>query len=120
MLAAFIVTIVATVATVTVTEQPAAAAGVCPSGYACFYEHTGYNGSSTLYSTAFRGQCVTFFGFWHDRISSLKSNLGSGMTLYSNGYCDGSGGYMYWGGGNIGDMWAYGMNDSIDSVYFYY
>lgn len=103
-----------------VTATPAQAAGVCPSGYACFYEHTGYNGSSALYSSAFYGQCVNLTGFWHDRISSMKNNIGYGVTVYQHSGCGVNGGWNIWmyNGLGIGDAGAWGANDSVDSIYF--
>lgn len=120
LLAAMATVILVTAGVSVATSAPAAASVDCPSGYACFYEHVGYAGSETDYYWGFRGSCVTFYGFWHDRISSFQNDIGASMVLYRNAYCDSSGGS--WGvpnGFNVGDMGAWGWNDTVDSVYFY-
>jgi hypothetical protein len=120
LLATLVATLLVTAGASAVTATPAAAAGVCPSGYACFYEHVGYTGSETDYYWGFRGSCVTFYGFWHDRISSFQNNIGASMTLYRNANCNANQGS--WGipnGFNVGDMGAWGWNDTVDSVYFH-
>lgn len=119
-LAAGLVALLAFIGILAGTEAPAQAAGSCPSGYACFYEHVGYAGSSTWYSTGFRGQCVTLYGFWHDRISSFQNNIGADIIMYRNAYCNpDQGSFWYWNGGSVGDLNAWGWNDTIDSIYFY-
>lgn len=114
------ITILASLGTVVVAQAPASANAPCPSGYACFYEHTGYTGSETDYYWGFRGSCVTFYGFWHDRISSFQNNIGGDMVMYRNAYCDSSNGsWWFYNGGSVSNMGLWGWNDTIDSVYFY-
>ena len=122
LLAMLVTVILVTVGASAITAAPAAATAdnaACPSGYACFYEHAGYNGSEVDYSSGFRGQCVTFYGFWHDRASSFQNRIGGAMTMYRNAYCNPDQG-SWWvpNGFNAGDMGAWGWNDTVDSVYF--
>jgi len=104
------------------SASPAAASvdnAQCPVGYVCFYEHAGYTGSEyDIYAGNRHGQCVSFgFGFWWDRASSVQNRSGGNVNLYSNAYCPGGGQLWMWNGMNIGDLSAYGLNDSIDAVY---
>ena len=105
-----------------VTAAPASASvdnAQCYSGYICFYENAGYTGSEyDIWAGGSHGQCVSFgFGFWWDRASSVQNRAGT-VNLFRNAYCTDSGGALWmWNGMNIGDLWAYGLNDSIDAVY---
>jgi hypothetical protein len=99
------------------TEAPASANGACPSGYFCIYENIGYTGSETDYVSGFYGQCVNLAGFWIDRVSSLRNNVGYDVTVYMNGGCGGNNIWMY-SGFTIGDMRAWGANDQVDSIRF--
>jgi hypothetical protein len=117
-------TLVLTVTAVTALSSTAPAAASadnaqCPNGYVCFYEHAGYTGSEyDIYAGYSHGQCVSFgFGFWWDRASSVQNRSGGNINLYRDAYCPGGGSLWMWNGMNIGDLSAYGLNDSIDAVY---
>ena len=44
-------------------------------------------------------------------------HIGADVTLYGNAYCSGNDQLWMWNGMNIGDLGAWGMNDSVDSVW---
>jgi hypothetical protein len=122
LVAATLTMLLVTIGVAAATAAPAAAStdnAQCYSGYICFYEHAGYTGSEyDIYAGNSHGQCVSFgFGFWWDRASSVQNRSGGNVNLYSNAYCPGQGQLWMWNGMNIGDLWAYGLNDSIDAVY---
>lgn len=121
-LAAFAVVFVTAGLVVAGAGSPASASAdnaQCPNGYVCFYEHDGYTGSEyDIWVGNSHGQCVSFgFGFWWDRASSVQNRSGGNVNLYSNAYCPGGGQLWMWNGMNIGSLWSYGLNDSIDAVY---
>lgn len=113
------VMLLTTAGVLVLAEAPASANGPCPSGYVCFYENVGYTGSEydIWAGGGNRFTCQSFgFGFWWDRASSVRNRTGTDVTLYSNAYCGGSSIWMYNGMG-IGDLGAWGANDSIDAVW---
>ncbi len=121
LLAVLATVILVTVGVSAVTAAPAAASvdnAQCSSGYVCIYEHVGYNGSEyDIWAGGNRHTCVTFgWGFWWDRASSIQNVAGTDVTFYTNAYCGGSSLWMF-NGMNIGDLGAWGKNDSLDSVY---
>lgn len=101
--------------------QALAAYGVCPDGYFCAWEDIGYSGNSILYSSQFRGQCISFLGYWNDRWSSWQNYIGGQYWVSSEWGCPSYYGNNLWGynGYNVGDARVYGMNDVATSVYFY-
>jgi len=101
--------------------QAMAAYGVCPSGYFCAWENIGYDGSSILFSSGWRGTCYNFQGFWNDRISSWQNYIGGEYWISSEWGCPSYYGNNLWGynGFNVGDARSYFMNDVVTSVYFY-
>jgi hypothetical protein len=122
LLAAAAATLLVTAGISAVTATPAAASvdnAACWSGYVCFYEHVGYNGSEyDIWAGGNRHTCVSFgFGFWWDRASAVQNNTGTDVTLYRDAYCGGSGSLWMYNGMNIGDLGAYGWNDTVDSVW---
>lgn len=100
--------------------QAMADAGVCPSGYWCAWEHIGYTGSSILYSSAWRGQCVSFTGFWSQRISSWQNYIGGDAYVFDSWGCPSYYGRSIWSynGMTVGDARAYAFNDLTVSVYW--
>lgn len=112
-----------TIAGITVAAQSPASASAdnaqCYVGYVCFYEHAGYTGSEyDIWAGGNRGTCVSFgFGFWWDRASSVQNRSGTDVTLYRDAYCGGSGTLWMFNGMNIGDLGAWGWNDTVDAVY---
>lgn len=116
-LTALVITLLGTVGALAIAS-PASANAPCPSGYVCIYEHVGYNGSEyDIWAGGNRHTCVSYgFGFWWDRASSIRNYAGTDVTFYANAYCGGSSLWMY-NGMTIGDLGAWGKNDSLDSVY---
>lgn len=117
-LAAVLTSILASVGVLALVAEPASANAPCYSGYVCIYEHVGYNGSEyDIWAGGNRHTCVSFgFGFWWDRASSIQNNSGTDVNFYTNAYCGGSSLWMF-NGMNIGDLGAWGKNDSLDSVW---
>lgn len=122
LVAALATLVLVTIGVSAATAAPASA-GVdnaqCYSGYVCFYEHAGYTGSEyDIWAGGNRHTCVSFgFGFWWDRASSVQNRTGTDVTLYRDAYCGGQGTLWMYNGMNIGDLGAWGWNDTVDSVW---
>lgn len=116
LLAAFAVVFVASAGVVAVTASPAAAAGTCNSGWVCFWEDAGYNGSGFSYTNYYHGYgCINLNqSSWHDRISSFANYSGYEVILYRDINCGGGNLWMY-DGGYVSNMYYVGFNDSMDS-----
>jgi peptidase inhibitor family I36 len=115
LLAAFAM-LLAVAGVLVVTEEPAAAAGTCNTGWVCFWPDAGYNGGGVSYTDYYHGYgCINLNqASWHDVISSFANYSGYEIIMYRDLNC--GGGSLWWyNGGAVSNMYYVGFNDSMDS-----